>query len=190
MCVFPAPNSARFARNFPLFRLIRPVPTTFGSLAGRIPLQREKTDPPMRLSWRAKLLRRLLCSFAANHPALRYSVTSLFNPPPTAKNPHEVVNPCNCNTCETCKTCDHILSQKLATLDFPRCPRPSPCSKPSQNHPPSTPGRPALRPPSRFTIHDSRLTFPNPCPPVPQGGIRGKKSAFPPSNPGKNVNFY
>jgi hypothetical protein len=89
MCVFPAPNSARLARNFPLFRLIGPVPTTFGSLAGRIPLHREKTDPPMRL----------LCSFAANHPALRYSVTSLFNPPPTAKNPHEVVNPCNCDTC-------------------------------------------------------------------------------------------
>jgi hypothetical protein len=47
MCVFPAPNSARLARNFPLFRLIRPVQTTFGSLAGRIPLQREKTARPV-----------------------------------------------------------------------------------------------------------------------------------------------
>jgi hypothetical protein len=45
------------------------------------------------------------------------------------------VSTCNCNNCENCKTCNHILSQKLATLDFPRCPRPSPCSKPSQNHP-------------------------------------------------------
>jgi hypothetical protein len=33
----------------------------------------------------------------------------------------------------------------------------------------------------------------HPCPPVPQGGIRGKNSAFPPSTPGKMstfINFY
>jgi hypothetical protein len=73
-----------------------------------------------------------------------------------------------------------IFSHDLATLPFL-----------AQTVPKSsTIGRPALRPLSRFTIHDSRLTFPNPCPPVPQGGIRGKNSAFPPSNPGKNVNFY
>jgi hypothetical protein len=85
------------------------------------------------------------------------------------------VNPCNCNTCETCNTCNHILSHKLATFDFawfwPPCatPGPAPCSKPSQNHPPSTV---CPRPPSgfrshvsRFTFHLSRLTFhlPHPC---------------------------
>jgi len=84
---------------------------------------------------------------------LRYSVTSLFNPPPTTENPHEPVNPCNCNNC------NHIFSHKLATFDFPRCPQPSavlqtvPKSSTTHRRPP------APRLASRFTIHDSRCTF-------------------------------
>jgi len=76
---------------------------------------------------------------------LRYSVTSLFNPPPTTENPHEVVNPCNCNNC------NHIFFHKLATFDFARCPRPSAVL---QTVPKSSTIGP--RPPSRFTFHVSR----------------------------------
>jgi hypothetical protein len=50
----------------------------------------------------------------------------------------------NCNylhliapNCTSCASCSAIFFLNLATLDFPRCPRPSPCSKLSQNHPAS-----------------------------------------------------
>ena len=50
-----------------------PDPKSVGTfhLAGKSSSEREKTDPPMRL----------LYPFAANHPALCYFVTSLFNLP-------------------------------------------------------------------------------------------------------------
>ena len=126
---------------------------------------------------------------------------------------HEVVNPCNCNTCETCKTCNHILSQKLATFDFARCPRPSPCSKLSQNHPPSAvcPGplsqsaigsarreQSPIPPGPRPFCNRQFFPFPrirvHPCPSLAGRSAAKtavvKNSAFSPRPPGKNVNFY
>jgi hypothetical protein len=43
--------------------------------------------------------------------------------------------------CTSCASCNAIFFLNLATFDFALRPRPSPCSKPSQNHPPSPRGK-------------------------------------------------
>jgi hypothetical protein len=70
------------------------------------------------------LARRSTAKTAPLAPPPAPAVTRHLSRPPMlaapTERPHEVVNPCNCNTCNTCNNCNHILSHKLATVDFAR----------------------------------------------------------------------